>query len=415
MFQKTLVRKMLVSNRLFTIIIAIELMIPGVVDAQIMNRILRSDDKSTNREVLINKATNLTVYKTPNLNLKSILVRDSLDRLQGKPFRFGEDFDVDINYMKSAAKYSGQDSTVYFYKIESQNAFSINLIFDKFILGKNASMLIYNAEQSMIYGPITSENNPINGIFWTDLIKGESVIIQVTIIGRNSNDTNLHISKIIHGYQNTFAGFGQSAPCNRDIACPEGDLFRNEGNSVAMLLLANGTRFCSGSLLNNACQDFTPNLLTAFHCLDLNANGELSDAERNAVNNWVFRFLYESPACGGGDGTAFVSVNGSTFRSAFQPSDFALLLLNSRPIGNVRYAGWSRTNIPATSSVAIHHPAGDVMKISIDNDALTNVAITTTWVRDIFGNPTVQCPPNTHWQAIFDSPGAGIPSSTVQP
>lgn len=266
----------------------------------------------------------------------------------------------------------------------------------------------------MIYGPITSENNPTNGVFWTDLIKGESIIVQVTIVGRNSNETNLHISKVIHGYQNTFAGFGESAPCNRDIACPEGNTFRDEGNSVAMLLLANGTRFCSGSLLNNACQDFTPNFLTAFHCLDLNQNGVLVDAERNAVNNWVFRFFYESPTCGGGNGTAFVSVNGATFRSAFQPTDFALLLLNARPPG-ANYAGWSRVNVAATSAAAIHHPNGDVKKISIDNDALTNVAVTTTWVRDIFGNPIVQCPPNTHWQTIFDSPGAGIAASTVQP
>lgn len=403
------------NKYLLTIIIAIGLVTPGIVGAQIKNRILRSDDQSAKQEVLIDKATELPAYNIPKLNLKNILLRDSLERLQGKPFRFGEDFDVDINYMKSATKYTGQDSTVFFYKIESKNAFSINLIFDKFTLSKNASMLIYNAEQSMIYGPISSENNPANGIFWTDLIKGESIVIQVTIVGKNSNETNLHISKVIHGYQNTFSGFGQSAPCNRDIACPEGDPFRNEGNAVAMLLLANGTRFCSGSLLNNVCQDFTPNFLTAFHCLDLNANGVLTDAERNAVNNWVFRFLYESPTCGGGDGITSVSVNGSTFRSAFQPSDFALLLLNSRPIGNLRYAGWSRSNAPATSASAIHHPSGDVKKISIDNDALTNVPVTTTWVRDIFGNPIVQCPPNTHWQAIFDSPGVGIAASTVQP
>lgn len=101
MFQKALVKKMQIqtSNRLFAIIVTITLIIPSISGAQITNRILRSEHKSTNREVLVNKVTDLTVYKTPNLNLKSILVRDSLDRLEGKPFRFGEDFDVDINFI----------------------------------------------------------------------------------------------------------------------------------------------------------------------------------------------------------------------------------------------------------------------------------------------------------------------------
>lgn len=182
-----------------------------------------------------------------------------------------------------------------------------------------------------------------------------------------------------------------------------------------MILLADGTRFCSGSLLNNVCQNLEPNFLTAFHCLDLNEDGLLVDAERNQVNNWVFRFLYESPSCGGGDNAVFQSINGSAFRAAFQPTDFALLLLNNRPTGDVTYAGWSRANVAATSAVAIHHPAGDVKKISIDNNALTNVDVTTIWAEDIFGNPTVQCPPNTHWNTVFDSPAVGIDPSTVQP
>ena len=365
--------------------------------------------------VMFERVTNLTSFELPSINVKDLLKEDSVERTRGKPFRFGKAVDVNIDFLKMASKLKNGDSTLFFYKITSKSAFSINLIFNDFFLANNASLLIYNSDRSMIYGPIISQNNPTNRIFWTDLIKGESIIIQLTLIGKDTRETSIRISKIIHGYQNTFAGFGESASCNRDIACEEGDIWRDEGNSVAMLLLANGQRFCSGVILNNACQDFTPNLLTAFHCLDVNQNGELTEAERNEVNNWVFRFLYESPNCGGGDGTIFQSINGSNFRSAFQPSDFALLLLNTRPIGNVMYAGWSRTNVAATSGAAIHHPNGDVKKISIDNDALTNVAVTTTWAEDIFGNPTVQCPPDTHWQAIFDSPAVGIAASTVQP
>jgi len=375
--------------------------------SQVKNQFI-DPSKSKDYGIFPSIASTIGEFNLPTINVKSLLKEDSLSRNQGVPFRFGKDVDVNINFIKVATKYENQDTTVYVHKINSKNAFSINLIFDEFFLAKNASLIIYNSEKTMLYGPLTYENNPLNSSFWTDLIKGESIILQLNVVGRNTNETRLRISKVVHGYQNTYAGFGQSAACHRDIACPDGNDWRNEANSVAMLLLANGTRFCSGALLNNACQDFTPNFLTAFHCLDLSGNGVLENAERNAVNNWVFRFLYESPNCGGPDGTAFVSVNGSTFRSAFQQSDFALLLLNSRPTGNVRYAGWSRATVAATSSVGIHHPNGDVKKISTENNQATTNANTINWV----GGTT--SPPNTHWRVVFDQ-GGSQPGSSGSP
>lgn len=337
----------------------------NVANGQIQNRII--DPKEAQEYgVEVNRTNALSGYVLPIIDVEHLIKQDSTERSQGKPFRFGEAIDVNVDFMNLATRVESQDRTLMFYKFTSKNAFSINLIFDKFILAPNVSLLIYNTDRSMVYGPIGKDNNPGNGIFWSDLVKGESIILQLTIMGEDTKETQIHINKVIHGYRNTFAGFGQSADCNRDIACPEGNDWRNEGNAVAMVLLADGTRWCSGSLLNNVCQNLQPNFLTAFHCLDANRNGVLVDAERNQVNNWVFRFLYESPSCGGGDDAVFQSINGSTFRAAFQPTDFALLLLNNRPTGDVTYAGWSRANVAATSAVALHHPAGDVKKISID-------------------------------------------------
>jgi lysyl endopeptidase len=385
----------------------------NVANGQIRNRIIKPE-VAQKHGIEVNRISSLSGYMLPNIDMRQLHKEDSIEKNLGKPFRFGKALDVSIDFMSAATKIRTKDTTLMFYQFTSKNAFSINLIFDKFFLAENASLLIYNTNRSMVYGPIEKTNNPRNGVFWSDLVKGESIILQLTILGEDTKETQIHIEKIIHGYRNTFAGFGQSADCNRDIACPEGNDWRNEGNSVAMLLLDDGTRFCTGSLLNNVCQDLTPNFLTAFHCLDLNQNGVLVEGETDEVNDWVFRFLYESPSCGGGDDAVFQSINGSTFLAAFQPTDFALLLLNSRPTGDVTYAGWSRTNVAATSAVAIHHPAGDVKKISIDNNPLTNIGIVTTWVRDFFGNPVVQCPANTHWNTVFDSPAVGIDPSTVQ-
>lgn len=53
--------------------------------------------------------------------------------------------------------------------------------------------------------------------------------------------------------------------------------------------------------------------------------------------------------------------------ASYQPTDFALVRLNQRPLAgkNIAYAGWNRTSTPATSVASLHHAAGDVVKISL--------------------------------------------------
>jgi lysyl endopeptidase len=376
----------------------------------------RSISAKESPQYSIHKPTNSSIsHKVlPPFDLNAVLKEDSLEMNSRLPFRFGKAMDVDIDIFDLGTRVNRSDTTLIYYQISSEGAFSINLIFDKFFLNSNTSLKIYNVEQSILYGPITEKENPTNGIFWTDLIKGDNIIIEVSILGKTTKGNELHISKVIHAYKNVFtAGYGQSAWCNRDIACPEGNNWHTEADAVAMLLLFDGSRFCTGSLLNNTTLNFTPYFLTAFHCVDVNGDGVLSTSEKNAVNNWVFRFKYESPFCGGGDGNTYMSFNGSSFRAAYQPSDFSLLELYSHPSAGqgISFAGWSRSNNAATSAAGIHHPAGDVKKISIENNTLTNVDVTTTWST----NPTtITCPPNTHWAAIFES-GTVQPGSSGSP
>lgn len=150
--------------------------------------------------------------------------------------------------------------------------------------------------------------------------------------------------------------------------------------------------FAPEYLLINGCQDFTPNFLTAFHCLDENSNGVIDPNEITQVqNDWVFRFQYMSPTCNGPGGTNFFWYTGSTFRAASAPSDFLLVELDDLPEGStgVTMAGWNRAANVATSSVGIHHPRGDVMKISIEDD----LAIPIAW----FGGP------QDYWRVNFDN------------
>mgnify|MGYP003798809363 CR=1 FL=1 len=66
------------------------------------------------------------------------------------------------------------------------------------------------------------------------------------------------------------------------------------------LVLKNGDEHCSGSLLNDQCQDLRTYFLTAFHCLDANGDHML-DANEKDLSLYSFRFKYEAgaPTCPG--------------------------------------------------------------------------------------------------------------------
>ena len=331
--------------------------------------------------------------KMPKVDMKSIIEEDKNDIENGLPPRFGKAISTDINLSDGIWKdvMNGKSWSI---DIESEDARSINMIFRNFYLKPGAELYIYNNTKTRFIGPITHEQNNKSGVYATDILPGHRETVHLFEPNTPGKPSSLKIDKVIHGYSTEYIGYGDSAPCHTDIICRVGVGWGDEADAVAMVLLDDGTRFCSGVLLNNGCSDFTPSFLTAFHCLDTDSPfGALSQSEQNEVDSWVFRFGYATSACGGGgpDDYSYHTISGATFRSAWRDSDFALLELDHRPSGTsgVRYAGWDRTTTAPTSSVGIHHPRGDVMKISTEDDPATVVS----WPG--FAD-------TTHWRVHFD-------------
>jgi hypothetical protein len=184
---------------------------------------------------------------------------------------------------------------------------------------------------------------------------------------------------VVHAYKNLFQSFSEksfdkSGDCNNDIKC-----FSNwdmQSDAVAVVLLSSGTEWCSGSLLNNTAQDFRPFFLSAFHCIDNDGNGSLSTSEKNDAENWMFKFQYKVTECNGSTVRTTYTYNHADFRAAWDTTDFALMELKNSPLGNdeITWLGWDRGSNTPTEGTGIHHPQGDVMKISFDTNALSETA-----------------------------------------
>ena len=166
-------------------------------------------------------------------------------------------------------------------------------------------------------------------------------------------------------------------------------------NAVA-LILVNGNRYCTGSLINTTANDRRPLFLTADHCLGGWANSVKHDAiTASNLSHWSFYWHYESPGCTSTFDPPFVSTSGATVIANNPNSDFALLQLTENPLNKngvtPYYLGWDRSGSAGTGGVGIHHPRGDIKKISIYTIAPTSMT---------YSSNTVS---NGHWRIVWNN------------
>ncbi|MFQ5500322.1 MAG: trypsin-like serine peptidase, partial [Candidatus Zixiibacteriota bacterium] len=350
---------------------------------------------------------------TASVDHRALLAEDVIEQAKDMPYRFGQPFDVNYDLNNSGTWENLSDgSRLWRLRIESARAYSINLIYDDFWLPDGAQFFIYNADRSMTIGAFTSKNNKEYGQFATALVRGDVSILEYWEPADVSEPGRISISRIVHAYRNLFswatakealkyggddpeaAGFGDAGSCNNNARCPEFAEWDDIIRSAAMITTSGGFRLCSGSMLNNVRKDKTPYFLTANHCL----GGE---------QTWVFMFNYESAGCANVDGPTWMTVSGSTLRATRSFSDFALLELSAQPPDsyNVAYAGWNAIDVASDSVIGIHHPQGDIKKISFDFDAVTATSYLGTSVPG----------DNSHWRIGQWEDGTTEPGSSGSP
>ena len=311
-----------------------------------------------------------TLFSSPDIT--KFLEEDKKEAEKQKPLRFGAKTNVNIG-LEDGIWEQIETGRVWRLNIVSEKALSLNLNFDEFFLPTGAELYLYDSDRTMIYGPVTSAQNNKDKILGTPLIKGNSLIIELFEPSDVKGQSKVHINKLVHGYRDIFeqvGGFGQSASCHNDVVCPIGNGWENESDAVALVII-NNDRVASGTLVNNGDQNYVPYFLSAYHAFNYNKQDPTLDAnEILSLQSSVFLFKYKKSICNGNDDPipTSLAISGAYFKSGWSGTDFILLQLNQQPsaTSGIKYAGWT-INTSATSTVGIHHPMGDVMKITVDN------------------------------------------------
>ncbi len=311
------------------------------------------------------------------------------------PWRFGVHIPQEISIRSHGEWSSVNGWSRWVLSIKSKDAISLNLNFNKFYLTEDAELIIYNQNGIAEIEVLSQLNNKIDSLFSTRPILGEELRLELLVPSNQKNRLKLEISGVVYGYRNIYQKlsktFNASGPCNVNINCEEGEKWQTIKRAVAVITLNNNTTTCTGTLINNVRKDSTPYFLTATHC--------------PVQNNSVTIFGYESPNCSPNtDGSKVNSISGNIPRALSVRNDFRLVELSSTPPStyNVFYAGWSALPSPNNSSTSIHHPQGDVKKISFDEDTLISSSYN--------GGPA-----NTHWGVGFWEVGTTESGSSGSP
>lgn len=272
------------------------------------------------------------------------------------------------------------------------------LYFDTIALKESESLTVKDPN-SDLYETVTSSELQEGSGWLSEFFPTD--VLQLLYESKETPPTipDIHLEQVVVAYRmlhfpyfprNFEKDFGDADVCQVNARCsPEGDNWQDQRRSVVRILLKEGNSYgwCSGALVNNTAQDCTPFVLTANHC---GAGASPTD-----FRSWKFYFNYESSGCTNppGEGTlatqtvtGSLKVASSSDNSSIFRSDFLLTLLKIRPPSsyNAYLAGWSTSNTGSPSGVGIHHPSGDIKKIS----TYTQTLLSTTW-----GGT-----PGTHWQ-----------------
>lgn len=298
-------------------------------------------------------------------DIASLKAEDAqVDNTGTAPWRFGYNNFTNLNLTNSGSWFElDNGDRIWFLKITCEQALSVNLTFKNTEIPQGNELYVFNEKRDFILGKFI-QGHIYNGQLGTELVPGNTVIVEYYVKQGNS-EGKIELGTVTHGYRTASEfqekAFGSSGACNMNVNCADGLPWQQERNS-AVMLVSGSNGFCSGALINNTLNDGKPYVLTANHCY--------SDP-----TNWIFRFNWQASACNNPAASpSFQSLSGAVLRSRRTPSDFCLveitggLQANTVPLSyNPYFSGWSNSDIAPTTTVSIHHPAGDIKKISFDD------------------------------------------------
>ena len=340
---------------------------------------------STNENPYTYKIEGFNYQKIANVkidkpDLQQVLEEDIENDKQNKMMRFGVILPIYKDFFELANKTQTADGVVWTLSVEVEEAEALIFYSDNFQLPRTGKFFVYNPERTKVLGAFTHQNNNEYNTFATEYIEGDKIIMEYYQPNSESEQAQIELTEIGYAYRGITklsSEYRSSGDCNVNVNCSEGDNYRQQQRGVCRIQIRMSSQYigwCTGTLVNNTNYDLKPYLLTAAHCIE-------DVASTSYYSQFVFYFKYENSGCSvtASEPSRSRSVTGTSVKAldntyGSNGSDFALMLLSDEiPQSYSPYwCGWDKRNTAINNGVGIHHPSGDVKKISTFNTRLQN-------------------------------------------
>lgn len=322
--------------------------------------------------------------------------------------RFAAPVSVDIDINNQGNWTLLADGTqVWQLRISVPDAKGLLLFYEDYDIPNGAQMFVYSPLSQQVLGAYTGASRQRTDRFFTGIVHGDEVIIEYQAPADNFS-VPFHIWRMDVVYKEVAPekdllnfGFGSSSECHDNIVCSEADEWQAERNAVAriIVIVEEGSGFCTGTLVNNTAQDGRLLFLSAFHCMD---------TYTPMYDLWRFDFYYASTDCPNPvEEPEFRSVLGCDSLAGRRAMDFLLLDLHPETTLGMEFhfAGWDRSGVAPDSTSVIHHPRGDIKKFAQANTASTVFPNSINWSNG------VTTPPNHHYRVEYTNGTMEVGSS----
>ena len=349
----------------------------------------------------LSNPSNAPYLSTVELPKPDITVAKQKDAEMGNP-RFAVPIEVNLNPLNSGQwKELDSGDRVWWIKFRASDAEGLAIFYEDFKLLPGCRLFMFNPESGHTLGAYSNRNNKKGGRFVTGFTPGETVVLELFVPKKYKKQAFFKLFRIDYAYRDIGLpaielekniGFGTSDSCHININCPEAAIAQSVKNGTCRIrmTLAEGTAWCSGSLMNNTAADGRPFVLSGFHC---------QDGYTPWFDLWRFDFHYAGDACENPSvEPGFQSIIGCDFRAGRQASDFILVEVSSDiPANfNVQFNGWDRSAPAPDSAYHVHHPNADIQKFSIDTNSISIHPFSINW------NNGVITPANHHFRSTLD-------------
>lgn len=202
--------------------------------------------------------------------------------------------------------------------------------------------------------------------YWMPAVAGESITLEIELPpGVEATQVEVAVPQLSHLWWTHAAAaeaptlkLGEAGACNADATCSPAYDF--EARSIARMeyVRDDGAYLCTGTLMADVTASGTPYFLGANHCV----------GDQTTASTLSTYWFYRAATCNSNtlDPAATRVNGGATLLYASSVTDTAFMVLRgSPPAGTVHAGSLLEPVAVGTALTGLHHPAGDLLKLSL--------------------------------------------------